>query len=259
MMASALIGHTGLVGGTLARRRRFDECYNSATIEQIAGRSFDLVVCAGAPAEKWKANREPAADRRNLDRLWTNLKGARAGKVVLISTIDVYARPVGVAEEDDVDAEAATPYGRHRHELERRVADHFDVLVIRLPGLFGAGLKKNVIYDFLHDNNLDQVDRRSVYQFYPLARLWPDIEAALRGGLRLVNFATEPVSVGEVARDGFGFTFDHELAGEPARYDFRTRHDRLFGGSGGYLLSRSQVLEELRSFVAADREERRCA
>jgi nucleoside-diphosphate-sugar epimerase len=181
-MASALIGHTGFVGGNLARRRRFDECYNSTNIERIAGRAFDLVVCAGAPAEKWKANRDPEADRRVLDRLWTALKGASAAKVVLISTVDVYARPVGVDEDDDVEAGRATPYGRHRHELERRVADHFDALVVRLPGLFGEGLKKNVIYDFLHDNNLDQIDRRAAYQFYPLSRLWDDVEVAMRAG-----------------------------------------------------------------------------
>ena len=258
-MASALIGHTGFVGGNLARQRRFDEFYHSANIEQIAGRSFPLVVCAGAPAEKWKANRDPDADRRCLDRLWTSLRAVSASHVVLISTIDVYARPVGVDEDDAVEAENATPYGRHRYELERRIADHFDATIVRLPGLFGAGLKKNVIYDFLHGHNLDQIDRRAAYQFYPIARLWLDIEVALRAVLGVVNFATEPVTVAEVAREGFGLDFENELSREPARYDFRTRHDRLFGGGDGYVLTRSQVLAELRSFVAACREERRCA
>lgn len=258
-MASALIGHTGFVGGNLARQRRFDECYNSANIEQIAGRAFDLVVCAGAPAEKWKANRDPDADRRVLDRLWSGLKGARASHVVLISTVDVYARPVGVDEDDDVDAAAATPYGRHRHELERRVADHFAATIVRLPGLFGEGLKKNVLYDFLHGNNLDQIDGRAEYQFYPLSRLWPDLEVALGAGLRVVNFATEPVTVGAVAREGFGRPFANEVARAPARYDFRTRHDRFFGGAGGYLMGKSQVFTALRSFVATSREEKRCA
>jgi hypothetical protein len=74
-----------------------------------------------------------------------------------------------------------------------------------------------------------------------------------------VNFATEPVTVGEVRARGFGRAFANELAREPARYDFRTRHDRLFGGAWGYMLAKPQVLAELRSFVAAQREGRRCA
>src|SRR5947209_1521880 len=102
-MASALIGHTGFVGGNLARQRRFDEFYNSRNVEQIAGRAFDLVVCSGAPAEKWRANQNPEADRVCLDRLWSALRLVSARKVILISTIDVYAAPVGVDEADDVD------------------------------------------------------------------------------------------------------------------------------------------------------------
>jgi nucleoside-diphosphate-sugar epimerase len=258
-MASALIGHTGFVGGNLARQRDFDEFYHSSDIEAIAGRTFDLVVCSGAPAAKWKANQDPDADRRCLDRLWSSLEGVAARKVVLISTIDVYARPIGVDEDADIDAEQATAYGRHRHHLERRVADRFDALIVRLPGLFGEGLKKNVIHDFLHKHDIEKVDSRAVFQFYSLEHLWNDIEVALGEGLRVVNFATEPVSVREVARDGFGFHFANEVAREPARYDFRSRHDRIFGGSAGYLYTKSRVLQELRSFVAASGGAERCA
>jgi hypothetical protein len=63
-MSSALIGHTGFVGGNLRRQGSYDELYNSKNIESIAERSFDLVVSAGAPAAKWIANREPEATAR---------------------------------------------------------------------------------------------------------------------------------------------------------------------------------------------------
>ena len=59
--STALIGYTGFVGSNLLRQRPFDACFNSSNIDQIAGRSFDLVVCCGARAEKWKANADPEA------------------------------------------------------------------------------------------------------------------------------------------------------------------------------------------------------
>ena len=41
-------------------------------------------------------------------------------------------------------------------------------------------------------------DSRSKYQFYPLARLWRDIETALAAGLTVLNLTPPPVSAAEV-------------------------------------------------------------
>src|SRR5688572_11586239 len=98
-MRSALIGHTGFVGGTLHRQFRFDDQYTSSNIASIAGRAYDLVVCAGAPAEKWRANADPEGDRERLAKLSEPLARAKIGELILISTIDVYPTPRGVTEE----------------------------------------------------------------------------------------------------------------------------------------------------------------
>lgn len=252
-MADALVGYTGFVGSNLRRQRPFDALYNSGNIESIAGREFDLLVCAGAPAEKWKANRDPEADSRNIQRLLECLKQVRAHKVIVISTVDVYPVPLAVDEGSPIDESACHAYGRHRLLLERTIAERFDTMVIRLPGLFGKGLKKNIIYDLLHGNQIEQVHSESIFQFYHLDNLWADIRIAQTNALSLVNFATEPVSVREVARNGFGIDFDNHPAGSPARYDFRSRHAALFGSSAGYLYDKQQVLAALKSFVAAER------
>lgn len=254
-----MIGHTGFVGSNLAHQHEFDDFYNSKNIEEIAGRSYDFLVCSGAPAEKWKANQDPEADLRGIDRLWSALRQVAVSKLVLISTVDVYSRPIDVDEDVDPGDDPATAYGRHRYELERRAADQFDTLVVRLPGLFGPGIKKNVVYDFLNGNGLDKIDARGVFQFYGLQSLWRDVETALGAGLTLVNFATEPTSVCQVAREAFGIAFTNAPAVDPPRYDFRTKHDRVFGGMGGYIRNQEQVLSELRAFVASQRGTRRCA
>jgi nucleoside-diphosphate-sugar epimerase len=256
-MANALIGHTGFVGGNLRVQARFDAFFNSANIEEIAGQSFDLIVCAGAPAAKWKANQDPAGDRASLLRLCNPLVRAAARKVVLISTVDVFGRTEG-ADEETV-PKGATAYGQHRLELERFVASRFDTLVVRLPALFGPGLKKNAVYDFLHDNEVGKIDSRGRFQFYDVRCLWSDVALALEVGLSLVHFATEPASMAEVARGAFGFVFSNELPGAPARYDFRSRHACLYGGTGGYLLAKGEVLAALADFVAAERGRKACA
>jgi nucleoside-diphosphate-sugar epimerase len=248
-MADALIGCTGFVGGNLLRQARFDALYHSRNIDEIRGRTFGTVVCAGARAEKWKANQDPAADRAGLRPLTDALATVRAERLVLVSTVDVFGDPVGVDEETPVDPDLATAYGRHRHELEQFAAERFEALVVRLPGLFGPGLRKNVIYDLLHDHQVGRINPAGVYQYYNLDRLWADVNTALRHGLRLVHFATEPVSTGEMAARAFGRTLPAATA-PGARYDFRTRHASLYGGRGGYLCDREQVLAELTAFVA---------
>jgi hypothetical protein len=121
---------------------------------------------------------------------------------------------------------------------------------MRLPGVFGPGLKKNVIYDFLHGNMLERIHADSVFQFYDVTRLWSDAERARALGLRLVNVATEPLSVRRIARDVFGREFDAAPPWPPAAYDFRSCHARLFGGSDGYLYGAAQVMTDLKAFVA---------
>jgi nucleoside-diphosphate-sugar epimerase len=250
---AALIGYTGFVGGNLLAQREFDARYNSTNIEEIAGRSFDLIVCAGAPAEKWKANADPERDVANLERLSGALTSARARRVVLLSTIDVFGAPIGVDEESPVPTDGLHAYGRHRRLLEERIAAHFDTTIVRLPGLYGPGLKKNVIFDFLHDNDVNKIDSRGVFQFYDTTRLWHDLDIALRHRLPLVHLPTEPVSVADLVRAAFGIDFDNRVVANPARYDMRTRHAALFGGTGSYIENATRVLEGVTAYVARER------
>jgi nucleoside-diphosphate-sugar epimerase len=253
----ALIGHTGFVGSNLLQQCRFDDNYHSANIEDIRGREYDLIVCAGAPAAKWKANQDPAADRACIERLCAALRQTAAREFVLISTIDVYGCTEGA--DEDVAPRGATPYGQHRLQLEQFALDHFATRIIRLPALFGPGLKKNAIFDLLHGNQLEKIDSRGAFQFYDVLRLWLDIETARHAGLSLVHFATEPASIAEVAREAFGFAFDNQVSAVLARYDFRSKHAGLYGGSSGYLMNRAAVLSALAHFVATERTLKRCA
>ena len=137
--SAALIGYTGFVGSNLLRQRPFDACFNSSNIDQIAGRSFDLVVCCGARAEKWKANADPEGDLDNIEALTRALANVNATKLVLISTVDVFLSPVAVDEDSPTPTTGLHAYGRNRRRLEQIVASRFDAHIIRLPGSLRPG------------------------------------------------------------------------------------------------------------------------
>lgn len=252
-MKTALIGYSGFVGSTLLRQTHFDDLYRSTNIEEIRHREYDLVVCAGVPAQKWIANREPRKDLENIERLVEHLKTVHAGCFVLASTVDVFGSPVCVDENTPVDERGLHPYGLHRRHLEKFVEAQFPQhLILRLAGLVGPGLRKNIIYDFHNDNDLHVVESRNVYQFYPMVNLWYDILAALRAGLSLVHLTAEPISVSTVAQEGFGRDFSNELDRPLVRYDMQTCHAAVFGGSGRYQYRSRETLQAIRAYTQSE-------
>ena len=246
----ALIGHTGFVGSTLIRARAFDACYNSTSIDQIDGRSFDLLVCAGASAAKWQANQNPDIDRRSLERLKAHLKTVRAQRLVLISTVDVFSSPIDVSELDEPTSVGLLPYGRHRLELEHFIRERFDQsIIIRLPGLFGEGLKKNLIHDLVHNHLTHQINPLGLLQWYPMRRFADDLSAIIDAKPPLIHVAAEPIATLDI-QNRF---FPEAIIGEPQlpapTYDMRTVLPQILGGSGQYHLSAIDVMRELGRYV----------
>ncbi|MBC7490140.1 MAG: NAD(P)-dependent oxidoreductase [Glaciimonas sp.] len=252
-LPNALIGFSGFVGSSLLKQAPFEFLYRSTNIGEIAGQSFDTVVCAGAPAQKWIANREPEADREKIDGLIGNMISMNCKTFVLISTVDIFNIPLDVDEETPVDETDLHAYGLHRRLLEKFVESHFPHhLIVRLPGLVGPELRKNIIFDFLNDNNLHAIDSRGVFQFYPMVNLWYDIQIALDAGLKLVHLTAEPISVADVSAQGFGKSFEQVQPNNPAIYDMRTRHAEIFGATGHYQYSRRETIQAVRSYTQSE-------
>lgn len=249
----ALIGYSGFVGSTLLKQRDFSSLYRSTNIGDIKGKQFDTIICAGAPAQKWLANKEPQDDLNKINSLIEILKTVECKKFILISTVDVFHNPVDIDETSEVDTKGLHAYGLHRFYLEQFVKSNFDdSLIIRLPGLIGPGLKKNIIYDFLHNNNISQIESRGTFQFYPMINLWSDIQIALNNDLKLVHFTCEPISVADVARQGFGFEFENHVSNNPGNYNLKTIYGPLFDGSEGYQYNRRESLMAIRAYAQSE-------
>ncbi|MDR8365333.1 pyridine nucleotide transhydrogenase [Pseudomonas sp. JL3] len=248
-MADALIGSSGFVGSTLLNQTQFEFHYRSTNIQEIDGKSFDTVVCAAAPAQKWIANKNPEKDREIIDAIISHLKTISCNNFILISTVDVFNSPIGVNEASPINENELQAYGLNRRRLEKFVEQHFERhLIVRLPGLVGPGLRKNVIYDFQHNNNTQSIDSQAVFQFYPMVNLWADINIAREANIRIIHLTAEPISVSDVSKYGFGKNFENQCSAESARYDMQTQYANIYGASGSYLYGVRETIQAIRSY-----------
>ena len=246
--ASALVGFTGFVGSHLRSQANFTHLFNSQNIGEIAGK-FDTIVCAGAPGTKWLANKNPEQDQESIERLSKSLTNVECDRFVLISTVDVFGRPLQVDEDSSPDEGLATPYGHHRRILELKVRDTFpDCLVVRLSGLVGSGLRKNALFDMHHGLNLSAINPASEFQFYPVGELYNDIQISLARKLHTVHLSSEPISVGEINQTIFHRAIGKATDEGAAKYDLRTKYARFFGAEGSYRLSKQEALGEIAKF-----------
>lgn len=309
MSCDLLVGSTGFVGGNLLAKHTFAaECHSSDITAQYGTRP-DLCVYAGVPAAMFLANADPEADLAVMRAARENIRQIAPKRLVLISSIAVLADSRGVYEDSPAqDTEGLPAYGKNRLQLEHWVREDFpDALIVRLPALYGAGIRKNFLFDLhtitpamlrpekyselaaksamvqsaytLADNGFYKLngtadsaalraffaandfnalaftDARSRYQFYNLGRLWSDMEAARAADVKLLHLCTPPVSAAEVYTAVTGKADWHnELPKPPFDYDLRSRHAALLGGSGDYLCTKQQELDDITRFMRSWRD-----
>lgn len=303
MYRDLLVGSTGFVGGNLRAKHTFAAVCHSSDIAAQYGTQPDLCVYAGVPAAMFLANADPEADMEVMRTARENLRKIAPKSLVLISSIAVFADSRGRCEDDAPDTDGLPAYGRNRLQLEQWVREDFnDALIVRLPALYGAGLKKNFLFDLhtitpamlkpekynelsekmplvktgytLADNGFYKLngtadktalkeffagndfnalaftDSRSRYQFYDLRRLWSDISKARAAGIKMLHLCTPPVSAAEVYTAVTGQAdWRNELAKPPFDYDLRSRYAQLLGGSGAYLCTKQEKLDDITRFL----------
>ena len=301
MYRDLLVGSTGFVGGNLRAKHTFAAVCHSSDIAAQYGTQPDLCVYAGVPAAMFLANADPEADMEVMRTARENLRKIAPKSLVLISSIAVFADSRGRCEGDAPDTDGLPAYGRNRLQLEQWVREDFnDALIVRLPALYGAGLKKNFLFDLhtitpamlkpekynasksllvktgytLADNGFYKLngtadktalkeffagndfnalaftDSRSRYQFYNLGRLWQDIETARAAGLTMLHLCTPPISAAEVYTAVTGKAdWTNELPKSPFDYDLRSRYAAVLGGSGDYLCTKEEELDDVTNFL----------
>jgi hypothetical protein len=252
---TALIGYSGFIGSNLAAATDFTDLYNTRNITEIRGRSYDLVVSAFGRADSHRINTHAADDLAEIDDFLTLLGSVDAAKLVMISTVCVYPGGTSPDESTPLSADGLTPYGANRLHMEQELAEHFDTLVLRLPQLYGIGLKKGIVYDLLNSYRVEYIRPDGLFQYYDLRRLWADTQVALDAGLDALNVATPALTSAQVAAECFGVDISGQVVSGESPFaqmytrDMRTVHADRFGGPPGYLMDEAAELAALRSFV----------
>ena len=250
---SALIGFSGFVGANIQAQLPHAHLFNTQNISSIRQRSFDYLTISATPSEKWKSNKFPVEDKQHIDRLWGHLKTVTVERVFLISTIDVYGDTSAGDENTIIDQSVSHSYGLHRHEFEKMVQSEFKTHVIRLPGLYGRGLKKNIIFDYLNNNEVEKIDTRHQFQFYNLNRIGKDMLAIFEHDIPLINMVTEPVLAAEVKNICTSDSSENIVADKIVSYNMKSIHALKLGGLDGYLSDKSEVIQGITQFAGNQR------
>jgi len=168
-----IIGGKGFVGSAVVRacQRRGMEYRILAhdTIEQFTGSSCELLVNANGNSRKYMAEREPLWEfDASVRSVRASLANIRMDRYIHLSSCDVYpncSSPDSTRESQLIDVTKQSAYGFHKYLAEQCVMRCApDWLIFRMGGFVGPGLKKNAIYDILHNEPL-RLDPKSALQF----------------------------------------------------------------------------------------------
>lgn len=168
-----VLGGKGFIGSAFTRfceTREID--YDSIDLdnyEEFKGRDCDILINVSGNSKKYLSNESPVEDFCfSLEALLRSFFDFSFRKYIYLSSIDVYPDhedPDRNREDSVIDIGKISHYGFHKY-LGEKMVEHYlsDWIIIRLGGVLGPGLKKNPVFDLIHNIPL-RVDERSEYQY----------------------------------------------------------------------------------------------
>jgi len=245
-----LIGYTGFIGQKLLSQKKFSFLYNSKNIHKIKNKKFNNVFCAGAPGIKWLANKFPKKDLNSINNLKKNIGKMKCKKFILISTVDVYSNPIDKSEENVPRPSAKNSYGKNRLDLEKYVVKNFDnFLIVRLTALVGKGLKKNILHDIKNKFQLDKINKRSVYQYYPVDNLLNDIRKLSKEKNKVIHLNSEPVEVNEILENNSLILPDKRNKKKRELYDLKSIYSKKYIKIVNYFYNKKKILSVIKKYI----------
>jgi len=250
-----LLGANGFVGNTVCTIAPEIQRFTRQNMYDLLDVDIDVLIISAVSAEKWRANKDPINDMENIKKLIHFLEKLSIKNAILISTIDVVG-PNKLFFEDLTETEfSSEPYGFNRGLLEKRIQNLFaNHHILRLPGLFGPGLKKNLLFDLINNERVNLNSTEDSYQYLYAPKILELIEELYISGERILHASTEPVTAKEVIQIASeslkrDIQFNENLNPTSIRYEMRTRYRK-----SGFVMSRLQVLADMREWFKSEQD-----
>jgi len=158
----AVLGGKGMLGSDLVRflgEKHKTIAIGRTNYERNRNKKFDVLINANGNSRRFWANKHPYEDfEASTASVAKSLFDFRYKKYIYISSPDVYEDPSGpetTLENSPGGIDKLLPYGFHKRlseELVKHYASGF--IILRSAALLGSSLKKGVVYDILHGNQL---------------------------------------------------------------------------------------------------------
>lgn len=181
-MRICVLGQNGFIGHTVLEllRQKHDVVSEPQPCEV-------LVNCAGF-SHMYEAKRNPDKMKAVEDVVFDRIKAVPCERIIHLSTIYVKTNP-------------QEPYSQVKRMVEERLlAAYPQALILRLGSMLGPGLRKNAVYDLIHDDPL-WVTPDSLYTYIStedVARIVVCLIDHPRSGFLDVG-GSEPIRISDVA------------------------------------------------------------
>jgi len=245
-MRNCIIGYSGFVGNKISKKKKFIKI-NSKNIQKIENKSFDVIYCAAPTGKKFIVNKNPLKDFKNIVKLIKILKTVKCKKFILISTIDIYQYKTNKVNEKYIPKKKyIESYGSNRLYFEEFIKKFFENHhVIRLPNLFGDGLKKNFIYDLIYRERIF-INKKSVVQLFNLNKLDLYINKIIKKNIKCINLVSPPLKVLEL--NNLVKNKNKTFLGKLYKYNITSIHSYKFQKKSKYIISKTDIKKDFIRF-----------
>ena len=178
-----LIGYTGFIGSNLKEHFKFLSNSKTKFNQNLV---YDDVFISAPSGIKYKCNQNPNQDLENIKNLIYELKNLKCKRVVLISSSDCFY--------------LKDSYGKNRFYLEEQLKEIFKekLFIFRLAMVFGKNAIKGLAFDFKNKNF--NFYKQGIFQFYPVKRLYNDIQDLVKKNIHFAYLSSEGIDVDEILK-----------------------------------------------------------
>jgi hypothetical protein len=238
-----ILGANGFIGSHLVSV--FPDAVRITRESSLIRGKIETLFIAAPTSRKYQVNRFPSEDLVDVNNILKLIQSSnRVENIVLVSTIDVYSNLESSSEISECKSELS--YGGNRHFLETQLSSlGSNLKICRTGGLFGTGIKKNLMYDLVNRRTefLMNYNMESTYQWLPVDFFIKELLEFSCSDLSLKNIVGEPISVKAVVQAG-GFQIDFGMYGELRSYDVTSNHE-----FNGYSLGSGEILCEINQYI----------